>query len=254
MNYGMYISASSVSVNMARQDLLSNNLANVNTVGFKPDVFMIRQRDAARIEDRIPFVNSDRLLEKLGAGVMPLPTQIDLDAGSLDQSGNPLDVAIEGEGFMAVLSGGEVRLTRDGRMAMRADGRLVNAASGAQMLDEENQPIMLDPAQSVRIDADGAIIQGDAEIARLQLVNVTQPSRLIKDGNNLLKAAQGESFERRPASGTLVQGYVENSAVDSIRAMIGVTSASQAAQAGLSTIGAINELMGRAITLGRVTG
>lgn len=253
MNYGMYMAASGVQTAMARQDLISNNLANVNTVGFKPDIFTVRQRDPARIEDGMGLIDSDRLLEKLGAGVMPLPTQIDFSTSPLEKTGNPLDVAIDGEGFLTVRAGNEMKLTRDGRMAMRADGRLVSAASGASVLDEGGVPVMLNPGMPVRIDADGTIVQGDASVAKLQLVNVTQPRRLVKDGDNLLGVREGESFERRPASGSLSQGFVEASGVDSIRAMIAVTSASQAAQSGLSTISTINELMGRAISLGRVS-
>jgi len=253
MNYGMYIAASGVQTAMARQDLISNNLANVNTVGFKPDVFMVRQRAPARIEDGLGLIESDRLLERLGAGVMPLPTGIDLDAAALEKTGNPLDVGIEGEGFLTVRAGSEIKLTRDGRLTMRADGRLVNAASGASVLDESGAPVVLNPTLPVRIDADGGVVQGDAQVAKLQLVTVTQPSRLIKNGDNLLGVREGDSFDRRPASGNLVQGFVEGSGVDAIRAMIAVTSASQAAQSGLSTIATINELMTRAISLGRVS-
>lgn len=253
MNYGMYMAASGVATAMARQDVVSNNLANVNTIGFKPDQFIVRQRDPARIEDGVGLIASDRLLERLGAGVMPLPTRIDFGAGALEQTGNPFDVAIDGEGFLAVRSGTEVKLTRDGRMAMRTDGRLVNAANGASVLDEAGAPVVLNPKLTVRIDADGTIVQGDSAVAKLQLVTVTDPQRLRKEGDNLFGPAPGETLDRRPAKGSLSQGFVENSAVDSIRAMIAVTSASQAAQGGLSTISTINELMGRAISLGRVS-
>ncbi len=254
MNYGLYLAASGVRTQIARQDVISNNLANVNTVGYKPDVFMVRQRDAVRIEDNLPFVDSQRMLEKLGGGVMPLPTRVQFSPGPLQETGTPLDVAIEGDGFLMVQTGDGARLTRDGRMTAGADGRLRTIATGALVLDSNGRTITVDMGQPVQIDRSGAVSQGGREVARLGFTGVADLRALRKVGDNMLAPADGSAIARRPATGSVVQGMIEGSGVDAVRAMIDVTSASNAAQSGLSTISTINEMMTRAIGLGRISG
>lgn len=263
MNYGLYIAASGAQVNMARQDVLSNNLANVTTTAFKPDVFAMRQRDAARIEDGLPFEDSNALLERLGAGVLPMPTRIQTAPHGFETSANPLDLAIVGEGFFQVAGpgGGEgedatgtPRLTRDGRLTIGPDGRLVTAAGGRPVLDEGGGTIRLERDAPVTIDSRGVITQRGRAAGRIGLVTVADPSRLVREGEGLFRVPDEQESTRDEASGTIRQGALERSGTDAIRAMMEVTSASNAVSANLTMIANINELMGRAInTLGRVT-
>lgn len=258
MNYGMYISASGMSASMARQDVIANNLANVNTTAFKPDFLALRQRDPVRVEDHLPFMPSSRLLERLGAGVMPSATRIDASPAALEKTGGQLDLGIEGEGFLVVRAapGPEgLRLTRDGRLALSPDGRLVTAGQGAAVLDTADQPIRLDHAKQVEIRAGGEVVQDGQSVAQLQLASVPDPSRLIKAGAGLLRAPDsGGGLDRRPAKGRFAQGSLESSGVDAVKAMMEVTGASRAVEANSQMIGYINETMGRAInSLGRVT-
>lgn len=253
MHYGMYISASSMSAQMARQDVLSNNLANVNTTAFKPDVLAIRQRDPATREDGLSLPSS-KLLERLGAGVMPMPTRIDMGTAPLERTGAPLDVGIEGPGFLSVRAGSDIRLTRDGRLAISPEGVLVTAAEGRPVLDQNDQPILLNPASEVKIDARGVVSQEDGPVGQLSLTTVSEPDRLIKLGNGLLGVARGERLDRQPASGRINQGMLEMSGTDAVSAMISVTSASRAVDSASTIIGYFNEIMGRAInSLGRVS-
>ena len=76
MNYGMYISASGALTSMHRLDALTNNLANVNTVGFKPHTPAVKQRDVARVEDDMPLADSNAMLERLGGGVQLAPAAL----------------------------------------------------------------------------------------------------------------------------------------------------------------------------------
>lgn len=257
MNYGMYMAASSVSTNMARQDVLSNNLANVNTVGFRPDQFMIRQRDPVRVEDHLPFMDSDRMLERLGAGVMPMATRVSQAQGALQQTGSPLDVAIQGDGYLVVRindpKGDGVRFTRDGRLTVGPDSKLVTSAGGATVLGESDQPIYVDSNKPIAIDSDGNITQDGGSVGRLQVQTVPNASQLVKDGDNLLTGPARKLVGRTQATGSVTQGSIEMSGTDAIAAMIAVTTASQAAQSGLNVISSINELMGRVISLGRVS-
>lgn len=256
MNYGLYISASALSTTMAKQDVLANNLANVATAGFKPDQFAARQRDVVRVEDGLPFMDSNALLERLGAGVMPVPTSVDVTPAALESTNRPLDVAIEGEGFFVVRAGpgtDGLRLTRDGRFAIGPDGTLVTANEGRPVLDDRNFTITVRNDAPIRFDADGSIVQDGETVGRLNVVLPPDSRSLVKVGANLMRLPRGEANALRDAGGVVRQGMVESSGVDAIRAMLGVTNASRAAEGLTTMIGYYNELMGRAInSLARV--
>src|SRR5438105_2371537 len=118
MIYGLYLSATGVLANSYRQDVIANNLANSETVGFKKDLALFQQRGTEAQERGTPD-ESSRLLEGLGGGLLAAPTSMDLSQGDLEHTGNPLDVGLEGPGFFAVKeSDGATRLTRDGRFML----------------------------------------------------------------------------------------------------------------------------------------
>lgn len=257
MNYGMHISASGALTSMHRLDALTNNLANVNTVGFKPHTPYTRQRDVVRVEDNLPFMDSNALLEQLGAGVQLAPTRIEFSQGPLEQTGNPFDVAFAGDGFLTVTgeASGDTaafHLTRDGRLTLDASGQLVMASSGRPVLDIAGQPIRLDDNADVKIAPDGRISQNGVEVAQLRLVDVPDRSRLSKIGNGLFQMTNESLEGLRTASGQLKQGMVENSSVKEISALMQVQSAASDVRTNLEMIGYHDQLMDRAINrLGR---
>ena len=102
MNYGLYMAASGMSASMARQNVLSNNLANVSTVGYKPDSFAIRQRAAARQEDGLHWMDSNAMLERLGAGVQPTFSRVEAGAGAADRIGESAAHRGPGRGLPAL--------------------------------------------------------------------------------------------------------------------------------------------------------
>lgn len=259
MNYGLYISASGVIANMYRQDVLSANLANLDTVGYRPEFPLLRQRDAARIEDGLSSLPSSHMLERLGAGVMLAPNALSFEQGDLKATGNPLDVAIQGDGFLLVGDTSdegrpEIRLTRDGRLTRDETGRLVLAASGNPVLSIAGAPIYLDPTREASIMPDGTITQGGEIVAQLELATVHPRSSLRKIGGGLLAAPADVIDRRQPATGRLHAGYVEGSGVNEIAAMMHITGASGAVAANAGMIQHHDRLMDAAINrLGRIT-
>ncbi len=259
MNYGMHISSSGALTSMARMDTLTNNLANVNTVGFKPQTPYSRQRDVVRVEDNLPHMDSNPLLERLGAGVQLAPTRIDFTQGSLQNSGNPLDVAFSGEGFLTVEgeNSGDTavfNLTRDGRLALDSTGRLVMSSSGRPVLDTGNNPILLSDDANIRISTDGTITQDGNEIAKLKLVDVPDKTKLQKAGQGMYTMHADALANLTAATGALKQGMVESSGVDEIKSLMQVQSAASDVRANLAMIGYHDTLMDSAINrLGRVS-
>ncbi len=264
MNYGYQIAASGLMTAMFRQDVAANNLANIETVSFKPDTAFTIPRDAARIEDQLGDVPSNKLLERLGAGVLLAPTQTDFSQGALDRTGNPLDVAIQGRGFLAVsadaatggAAGQQVRLTRDGRLTLNSKGDLVTVTGGKNVLDVSGRPIRLEPGIPVEIDGDGTIRQGGSEVARMQVINVTNHALLRKVGHNLFTAPSDayNVSDTGYGAGEIVQGHVEHSAVDPIRAMMAAQDASYDVNNATRLLSIQDEITGRLInSFGRVS-
>ncbi|MHC4429017.1 MAG: flagellar hook-basal body protein [Planctomycetota bacterium] len=257
MNYGLYLSASGALTHMERQDVYSNNLANVNTIGFKPDMIYTRQRLPERLEGRVA-IPPQRMLEILGGGLSPVGNRISSAQGGLKMTGHDLDVAVEGEGFLVVQAGpdaGDLRLTRDGRFTLNAAGELVSAANGLPVLDEQDLPIRLDRTLPVQIRPNGEIVQDDVVRARLRFVAPTDAHDLIKTGGNLLRLRDGTGpGELRAATGQLHQGHVESSAVDAIRTLMDLTAAAKAVMANGKMMQYHDHIMGQAVnSLGRVT-
>jgi flagellar basal body rod protein FlgG len=258
VNYGLYLSASGALTSMHRLDALTNNLANVNTVGFKPHSVLTRQRDPARIEDGLVFEDSNALLERLGGGVQLAPTRIGFAQGALRQTENPLDLAISGDGFLMLRgdeSGdtAELLLTRDGRLSIDGRGVLVQTTSGRPVLSASSQPIRLDPAREVTIDPDGAVKQAGEQVARLRFVDVPDRQRLRKVGDGQFSMSSDASESLRPAQGLIKQGHLESSAVNEIEALMQVQAAAGDARTNLAMIEYHDRLMDRAVNrLGRV--
>jgi flagellar basal body rod protein FlgG len=214
--YGLYQSATGVLTNSYRQDVIANNLANAETVGFKRNLPLFHERLAEAIAARGAGPrSSDPMLDLIGGGLLVSPTAVDTSQGDLEATGNPLDIAIMGSGFFAVQDGTETRLTRDGRFMIDRAGNLVMAnGSGNRVLDDRGRPIQIDAALAPQlvITDDGQISANGAPLARLGLFDVPNPAQLAKRGGTLL--SYPESAEYKPATGVLQSGFVERSNVD----------------------------------------
>ncbi|MBL1218198.1 MAG: flagellar hook-basal body protein [Planctomycetes bacterium] len=258
MNYGLYLSASGLLVNRHMQDVVSNNIANVNTVGFKPDMPIIRQREPERLEDNLSLDDPNRLLENLGGGSLLNPTVTLFRDGALRQTGNPLDLAVRGEGFFTLSSGAtanstRLRFTRDGAMSIDNNGMLVHSGSGMRVLDENDRPIEVDPTRGdVRIESDGSVKQGNTTVARIQLITIADLQAFEKEGANTFRLGNTEQNSRLPASGSISQGWLETSAVDPMQSLMELNRTTAAVSANAQMIRYQDELMNSAINrLGR---
>lgn len=259
MNYGMHIASSGALTSMYRMDVLTNNLANVNTVGFKPQTPYTRQRDPVRIEDHLPFMDSNPLLEQLGAGAQLAPTRTDFTQGPLRDTGRTLDIAISGEGFLAVEGeesgdSSSFLLTRDGQLALDSTGKLVLGSTGKPVLDIVNNPIHLDSRADIAIAPDGTIQQSGRLVAQIMLVSVPDTSTLAPLGQGQFRPSAEALASARPAMGQIKQGMVEASATDEIKALMEVQAAASDVRANLAMVRYHDQLMDSAINrLGRAS-
>lgn len=205
MENSIYLGLSRQMVLMNNMDIVSNNLANMNTSGFRGQnpVFEEYISDPRYGDDPLSFVYD------YGQYQMT-------DPGSMQQTNNPLNVALTGSGFMAVeMPNGETGYTRDGNFAKRADGTLVNA-SNYPILGQGGPIVIPSDSKKISIDEKGIISNEGGPIGQLQVTEFDNVQELNPVGNNLYTSEGGN----RPAEETVVnQGFLEGSNVQSITEM-----------------------------------
>ncbi len=219
MDNSFVVGLSAQQVLRQRMDVTANNLANLDTAGFKTEALVTRElsqrpASASDLPNDIAFVDAWML-------------QRDFSSGNLDQTGNPLDVAIEGEGFFSVETAAGLAYTRDGRFSLDAAGRLTTR-SGDPVLGGGG-PISLDPAGGkISVARDGSISQDGVADATLDVVAFDTPGALEKMGGNLWRAT--DETPRAPQSLRIAGGFIEASnvnAVSEITQMIEISRAYQ---------------------------
>ena len=185
-------------------DVIAGNLANMSTPGYRAE--------------RVVF--ADWLAPQKGAGIPRGDSQLaftqdratyrDRAEGTLTQTGNPLDIALSGDGYFTVATPNGTRLTRAGRFTLQADGTISDAAGNA-LLDVNNQKLSVAPSDTVlTISADGAISSQNGPIGKIAVVTPSDPNRMTAEGGRLLRADVPTTPVATPK---LVQGAVEDSNV-----------------------------------------
>jgi flagellar basal-body rod protein FlgF len=206
-------------VTLERQmDVVANNVANVNTTGFKADRSLFAEfLNSGAHEDN--FIGRDRR----ASYVLDRATFHDFSQGPTELTKNPLDVAIDGGGFLVVQTAAGERYTRDGALQINNRGQLVTAA-GDPVLGNSG-PIVFQPNDkeiSIAADGDVTVLEGvnriDSVRGKLRVVSFAQAQQLLKEGSNLYSA--GEAGAPQPDIASKVrQGYVEKSNVNSVLEM-----------------------------------
>jgi flagellar basal-body rod protein FlgG len=219
------ISKTGLDAQQTQLNVISNNLANVSTSGFKQSRAVFQDMLYQTLKD--PGAQSSQQTEapsglQIGTGVKPVATERIHTQGNLQQTGNSLDLAIQGQGFFQIqMPDGTTSYTRDGSFQTNAQGQVVTSA-GFPVI-----PAITIPAntQNITVSQDGAVSVTTANsttaatVGTLQLANFVNPAGLLAAGQNLYQetSASGTATTNTPGNngmGTLNQGYVETSNVD----------------------------------------
>jgi flagellar basal body rod protein FlgG len=244
MDYGLYVSAAGALANSYRQDVVANNLANVDTVAFKRDLALMQGRRTETSQNGAQRY-SDQLLEQMGGGLFALPTFTDFSPGSLDQTGNPFDVALAGAGFFHIQNQDQIQYTRDGRFKLNEQNQLVTVTENLPVLDEAGQPITLTPGQDFSVSEAGVVNQAGAPVARLGVVDFEDKTNLKKLGNNLYLNKGSESPQAVPTP--VKQGALENSGVVAVQQLVEMIKAQRNFQINMNSLQLQDETLGMAV-------
>ncbi len=251
----LWIAKTGLDAQQTRMSVISNNLANVNTTGFK--------RDRAVFEDLIyqhvrqVGAQSSEQTElpsglNIGTGVRTVATQKLHNQGNIVQTNNSLDVAVQGRGFYQLLHpDGSIVYTRDGSFSLSASGQIVNA-SGYPLEPAITVP---DNTVSVTIGSDGvvsALVSGNSaptQIGNIQLADFVNPTGLEAMGENLFRqtAASGApqvSVPGREGLGTLIQGSLESSNVNVVEELVNMIETQRAYEMNSKAISTTDQMLG----------
>jgi flagellar basal-body rod protein FlgF len=198
-----------------RLDTIAHNVANATSAGFRAE--------AVRFET----VLSNRT-DRTSHFVSPGETIVSRRQGPLVATGNLLDVAIDGDGWMAIETPAGMGYTRDGRMQVAADGALMTV-TGFAVLDAGGAPIQIDPsAGAIAIARDGMISQNNKQLGAIGLFGLAEDARLQRiEGSAVVSDRPGEAVLDFVANG-VVQGYMENSNVNAVSEMVHLIEVSRA--------------------------
>lgn len=232
---GLYSAAAGMQAQQTQLDAIGNDLANLSTDGYQ--------------SERVAF--SDLLYNKIdeagtettaGAGASAEIVGRNQTQGPLQETGNPLDLAIEGSGyFLLTRADGKKALTRDGDFQLDADGSISNADG-----DRLSPPIKLPAgvsANEVHIATDGTVTAGGKKLGKIELMSVTSPDHLSGEGGGLLIPTTESGQPQAVAGGRIHQGALEQSNVDVGKDMASMMSTERAFQLTSTAIQTESQMM-----------
>ena len=249
---GMWSASSGMGAQKLAIDVIANNLANVNTIGFKKSrsdfqdlMYQTISQAGATTADgsEIPIGI------QIGTGTMPIGVQKMFSEGDFKETKNELDLAIEGRGFFKVISNEEELYTRAGNFKLDTNGNVVTPNG------DKLQPEMTIPSGtvSVSVDKTGTMTAFDpdgagTELGQIELSSFPNPAGLYSLGRNLYRAtdASGEAIAGTPGSdgiGTIIQGFIETSNVDVVEEMVAMIMAQRAYEINSKAIQTADSMM-----------
>jgi flagellar basal-body rod protein FlgF len=221
MGDGIYTALSGSLAQQHSLDVVANNVANANTSGFRGDRVVFGELLAGAQRDQVNDPNQPTP-PRTDKFVKVEANALDVSSGVLRHTGNPLDLAIQGDGYFVVRTPGGDRLTRAGNFMLRESGQLMTM-EGHAVIDEDNQPISFPQGvRDIQVGTDGTVRayvpDGSArtdltDVAKLQLRSVADPRSLSREGITLYKVSEGAELIT-PSRTEIAQGHLEASNVN----------------------------------------
>jgi flagellar basal-body rod protein FlgF len=234
MNGGIYTAYSGMRAQMEALDVAANNMANVNTAGFKEEKAFFTALDNA-VNGSDTFGNNSLIQARSTLAVAD---------GSPQLTNRDLDVALSGNGFLTVNGSQGNRYTRNGQLNINNKSTL--CAGVLPIVGESGKPIVLGPGKVVINDSGDVYLDG-TRVDRMKIVAFDDPSALIREGNSLF-AVSKKGVEPKPSDAKVQQGYLEQSNVNAVGCVVGLVSIMRQFEAIQKSISLLmNEVNAKAI-------
>lgn len=238
MNAGMYAAVSGSLAAQQRLDAIANNLANASTPGFKAELLVQR---AEEIGTRTADV-----------GASPTPVtrgtlQTNFADGPIERTGNPLDVALTGPGFLVVDGPHGERLTRRGNLAVDADGALTTS-DGLRVQGQGGAELHVGGGGPVSIDENGVVKRDGATVGTVRIVTVSNPSTLIRENGTSFVAGRETPHDVEPGSTHVIQSALEGANISPVQGLVALIDTMRGFEAYLNAAQRLDQVTSHAIT------
>lgn len=263
---GLYTAGAGMITETKRTDTLANNLANANTNGFKRDEAISREFRPMLIKRINDGINKNDVTSfkqfHVGdsypvVGTLGLGSHIDEIAtehtqGAFETTGNPLDMAISGDGYFAIQTPNGVRYTRDGNFYKSAGGQ-IQTVNGQTVLGVNGQGITIpQDATRIMVGSKGEIYADDQQVGQLQLVQFDNRRAVLKQGDNLYYPQEGA--QPQPATGEVQQGLLERSNTNVVSEMVELINNYRLYEAGAKAVTTQDSMLEKSVgEVGRVS-
>ena len=249
MIYGMYLSTAGAKAQSNRLDVVANNIANVDTTGFRRQFSIARAR-LDHLSERGyagPFAADDP--RNMGGGVDLARTVSDsVTSGPLKPSSSPFHMAISGPGYFRVEQDHQKFLTRNGSFSMRADGTLLTGNGKGTLLSTDGAEIRIDPSFPFEVTDDNRVTQSGHSVATIAVVNPKRVDSLEARGEGLYAY---DGFDE-PSVGKVNQGYLEGSNIEPVNEMTDLIETARAFELNIQMVqlqsDSVSQLVGQVPT------
>ena len=213
---GLYTAASGMMAQLMQNDAVANNLANINTTGFKSSTIPFGAFNDVMITAMSKQYEAP--VGMMSEGAVAGNSHINFASGDLVETGNPLDVAVRGEGFLSVqLPDGNIAYTRNGQMAIDNKGTLINS-KGYPMVGESGPISVPVGTSSISIKPNGEVVANGNAVGKLQVTQFKDLDALVPMGDSLYKTSQQPALS--DGKTTLEQGKIERSNANAISSLL----------------------------------
>jgi flagellar basal-body rod protein FlgG len=245
MNSGMYSAVSGNIASMQRMDVITNNLANINTSGYKKDRMIF---DSLLNSAKNPTLPAGSMTDNPVLTGFTIET--DFSAGPQKQTGNPLDLSLDGDGFFVVNTPQGKAYTRQGNFHIDAGGRLVTA--DGYELQGSGGPLTV-KGGNISIDSQGGVFVDGVQAGTIDIADFPRPYQLQKIGSALFVPSGAETAEQPAANTRIVQGAIEGSNVQPIQEMVTLMANTRFYEQCVKTIQSYDQMAAKAANeLGKV--
>ncbi len=242
----LYIAATGLMTQRSKMDVITNNITNADTTGYKTDRMISRSFEDMLLErmNDPAIINSRPDVGPLNTGTHIDEITIDFSSGSLEETGETTDLAIQGDGFFCVQASQGVRYTRSGNFYVNADGNLVTQ-EGYYVLGQDGGQIHVGTSDFT-VNEDGSVWTDEGQVGSLRIVQFQDTAGLRKTGDNLYVSYNNEQPTLVEAP-VVKQGYLESSNVDIATEMVEMLTTSRAYESNQKIITMVDDTLDQAV-------
>jgi len=243
MIQGLYTATRGMTPLMQQQDQIANNLANINTTGYKQSGLFIKSYQKYLSNDLMePFANQDIKADEV---------YIDYREGTMKTTNQPFDLFIKGSGFFKIMSDNGIQYTRNGNFSLNNEGLIVTS-TGARVMGEEGY-IRVERNRPVTITEEGEVLQDNDTKGKIAIVDFEKPYTLKRNGDSCFTPLLPDNPGIQSKGYLLKQGYLECSNVDMVKNMVQMISSYRTFESDQKALQAQDETLEKAVNqVGRI--